>query len=76
MIILNDFFNFMKKTDKVQLIESVVNRSNRWTLIVVSNDPLVMASCDRVVVMRDGRIVSAGKFDELMQKGELGNYIE
>jgi ABC-type bacteriocin/lantibiotic exporter with double-glycine peptidase domain len=53
-----------------------VNRSNRWTLIVVSNDPLVMASCDRVVVMRDGRIVSAGKFDELMQKGELGNYIE
>jgi ABC-type bacteriocin/lantibiotic exporter with double-glycine peptidase domain len=76
MIILNDFFNFMKKTDKVQLIESVVNRSNRWTLIVVSNDPLVMASCDRVVVMRDGRIVSAGRFDELMQKGELGNYIE
>lgn len=76
MIILNDFFNFMKKADKVQLISELVGRENRWTFVVVSNDPLVMASCDRVVVMNEGSIRVAGKFDELMQQGMLGNYME
>lgn len=76
MIILNDFFNFMKKADKVQLISELVGRENKWTFVVVSNDPLVMASCDRVVVMNEGSIRVAGKFDELMQQGMLGNYME
>lgn len=76
LIILNDFFNFMKKNDKVQLVEQLVNRENKWTMVVVSNDPLVMASCDRVVVLRDGTLVADGKFDQLMQEGVLGNYIE
>jgi ABC-type bacteriocin/lantibiotic exporter with double-glycine peptidase domain len=76
MIILNDYFNFMKKTDKVHLIEQLVNKENKWTIIVVSNDPLVMASCQRVVVMNEGAIKAEGKFDELMQRGLLGNYLE
>lgn len=76
MIILNDYFNFMKKSDKVLLIERLVSKENKWTFIVVSNDPLVMASCDRVVVIREGAVLGEGKFDELMQQGLLGNYIE
>ncbi|NBP67276.1 MAG: ATP-binding cassette domain-containing protein [Cytophagia bacterium] len=76
MIILNDYFNFMKKSDKVHLIERLVSKDNKWTFIVVSNDPLVMASCDRVVVIREGSLLAEGKFDELMQQGLLGNYIE
>lgn len=76
MIILNDYFNFMKKSDKVLLIERLVSKENKWTFIVVSNDPLVMASCDRVVVIREGSMLGEGKFDELMQQGLLGNYIE
>jgi ABC-type bacteriocin/lantibiotic exporter with double-glycine peptidase domain len=76
MIILNDYFNFMKKSDKVQLIEQLVSKEKKWTFIVVSNDPLVMASCDRVVVLRDGSVLAEGKFDVLMQEGLLGNYIE
>jgi ABC-type bacteriocin/lantibiotic exporter with double-glycine peptidase domain len=76
MIILNDYFNFMKKSDKVHLIERLVSKDNKWTFIVVSNDPLVMASCDRVVVIREGSLMGEGKFDELMQQGLLGNYIE
>lgn len=76
LIILNDYFNFMKSNDKVQLIEQLVSRQNKWTFVVVSNDPLVMASCDRVVVLRDGSIEAEGRFDDLMKQGLLGNYIE
>lgn len=76
MIILNDYFSFMNKNDKVKLIEYLVRSENRWTLIIVSNDPLVMASCNRVLVLANGRVEADGKFDELMQKGILGNYIE
>jgi ABC-type bacteriocin/lantibiotic exporter with double-glycine peptidase domain len=76
MIILNDYFNFMKKTEKLKLIEHLVSRENKWTLLVVSNDPLVMASCDRVIVLNEGSVLVEGKFDALMQQGILSNYIE
>jgi ABC-type branched-subunit amino acid transport system ATPase component len=32
---------------------------------MVSNDPLVMASCDRVLVLRDGAVYKEGTFAEI-----------
>ncbi len=76
LLILNDFFTGLKRTSKLELINSVINKAKRWTLITVSNDPLVMASCDRVLVMNNGSIEAEGTFEELMRTGVLTNYIE
>lgn len=76
LIILNDYFSFMKEPDKLQLIQRLVSKEHKWTLIVVSNDPLVMASCDRVLILKDGNIFANGKFTDLMQQGLLENNIE
>lgn len=75
LIILNDFFNPLKKTDKVDLVQRLVN-DNGYTLILVSNDPLVMAACDRVVVLYDGNIVADGKWEELLAKTEISKYLD
>ena len=58
------------------MLQSVIDDSNRCTVLAVSNDPLVMASCDRVVVLEDGNIVDHGHFDELLNRGSIKNYIE
>jgi ABC-type bacteriocin/lantibiotic exporter with double-glycine peptidase domain len=76
LVILNDFFNGLKREAKLQLIQCVTNPERPWTLIAVSNDPLIMQACNRVVVMRDGRIEAEGPYHELLAQGLLDPYTE
>lgn len=76
LIILNDFFSGLKKQDKLDLLQSVVNKQAAWTLIAVSNDPLIMATCDRVVLLHEGTISDQGSFHELLNKETIKNYID
>lgn len=76
LIILNDFFNGLKKQEKVLLIQCVTAPEKKWTLLAVSNDPMVMAACDRVIVMNDGNIQMEGTFKELFNNGSLTNYLD
>jgi ABC-type cobalamin/Fe3+-siderophores transport system ATPase subunit len=75
LLILNDFFGHLSKCDKLSLIEVVTNPENKWTLIATSNDPLVMAACDRVLVMEDGTIAHQGTFEELVGTDCLNDLI-
>jgi ABC-type glutathione transport system ATPase component len=64
------------KSDKLDLIQRVMGSENKWTVIAVSNDPLVMAACDYVVVMNNGNIEAEGKFESLMNRPEVSKYFE
>ena len=76
LLILNDFFSGLKKATKLDLIKVVTSSDNPWTLIAVSNDPLIMAASDRVVVLQDGVIQLQGTFDQLVKQGLINNYID
>ena len=76
LIILNDFFNGLKKQDKLDQIKTLTSPDKIWTLIAVSNDPVVMGSCDRVVVLNNGRIEAEGTFKELLNSGTMSNYLD
>jgi ABC-type bacteriocin/lantibiotic exporter with double-glycine peptidase domain len=76
LIILNDFFSGLKRQQKLEMLQSVINESSHCTLVSVSNDPLVMAACDRVVILEDGKIIDEGHFDELLKNGSINNYID
>ena len=76
LIILNDFFSGLKKQDKLDLLQSVINSKDQWTLIAVSNDPLIMAACDRVVLLHEGAISDQGSFQELLNKETVKNYLD
>jgi ABC-type bacteriocin/lantibiotic exporter with double-glycine peptidase domain len=76
LIILNDFFSGLKRQEKLDLLQSVINTDNRYTLFAVSNDPLIMAACDRVILLNNGQISDEGHFDELLKKGTINNYID
>jgi ABC-type branched-subunit amino acid transport system ATPase component len=34
---------------------------------MVSNDPLVLAACDRVIVMQDGEIITDGPYADVIE---------
>jgi ABC-type bacteriocin/lantibiotic exporter with double-glycine peptidase domain len=76
LILLNDFFTGLKRTAKIELIQCLVQKSNHWTVVAVSNDPLIMAACDRVIVLNDGVIEADGQFEELLKENRINNYID
>lgn len=76
LLILNDFFNGLKRQAKIDLINCLVDKKNHWTLLAVSNDPLIMEACDRVIVLKNGTIEAEGKFNDLMRDGIIDKYIE
>jgi len=51
-------------------IGRMVDRNYGWTVILISNDPVVLTAVDRVVVMKEGRIVDEGTFDALSSRSE------
>ncbi|MFK7954034.1 MAG: peptidase domain-containing ABC transporter [Ekhidna sp.] len=71
LLILNDFFNNFTKGERLKLIETLTNKEKKWTLIVVSNDPLVMAACDNVLFLEDGEKKAFGPFNDLIKQEEI-----
>ncbi|MEJ2005088.1 MAG: ABC transporter ATP-binding protein, partial [Cyclobacteriaceae bacterium] len=75
MLVLNDFFKDFIQSERIQLIQRLTSKDYPWTLMVVSNDPYVMAACDRVVLFEDGQVEAEGKFDELVRSGALNRFV-
>lgn len=75
LLILNDFFSDFMKSERLHLISMLTDEQNPWTLVTVSNDPVIMAACDRVILMENGQIKSDGPFNELVKSEELSKII-
>lgn len=65
MLLLDDFWGGMEKTEKLRLIQMLSSQEFNWTLLIISNDPEVMAICDRTLLLRDGKLVASGSFEEI-----------
>lgn len=75
LIVLNDYFSSLSKYDKTNLIKMLASNENRWTLIAVSNDPLIMSACDRVIVLDHGKLKAEGAYPELLKNNVLTEFI-
>ncbi len=76
LMVLNDFFSGLPRTEKLALIQRIASRDNPWTLLTVSNDPIIMAACDRVVVLEEGKIKAEGPFEELLKSDVIKTFID
>ena len=58
--------SFSRK-EKLDMIQRLSEASQGMTVIIVSNDPVIMSSCDQVVWMEDGRVITKAPYDELIK---------
>lgn len=75
LIILNDFFTALTKSDEMELLNCLIREDRTWTLLVISNDPIIMRACGNIIIMDRGKIKSEGTFEDLLKKGELYDFI-
>lgn len=67
LVVIEDAFSVLEPQDRYAIIQTLTAPNRPWTLIMVSNDPIMASHCDRVVVLKDGKIVDEGKFSDLMK---------
>ncbi|RMF00358.1 MAG: ATP-binding cassette domain-containing protein, partial [Bacteroidetes bacterium] len=65
MLALEEFLNNLQPSDRERMADMLTARSQPWTLLAVSNDPLLAARCERIILMKDGAIIAQGPYEEL-----------
>ncbi|MEZ4934436.1 MAG: ATP-binding cassette domain-containing protein [Saprospiraceae bacterium] len=65
LLAIEEPFQHLDYKEQVRLAGLLTDRNSPWTLVVVSNDPMLASMCDRVVVMREGSIVEEGNFEKI-----------
>jgi len=66
MLAVEGMFRGMETSDRLRFARLLSNREKPWSLIVVSDDPIMASHCDRIIIMRQGRIIDEGSFDDLI----------
>lgn len=65
LLLLDDLLLGVERKEKQRIMKHLAAANRKWTMIVVSNDPLVMEQCGRVVLIDAGKVVDSGSFSEL-----------
>lgn len=68
LLAIEEPFDFLEKEDRMRIANLLTSNPN-CTLVSVTDNPLLAAKCDRVIIMQEGRIVEEGSFEEI-KKGK------
>ena len=71
LLILNDFFQALSKKEKMEILTMLNHSDQKRTMIFVSNDPIVMSACERIIVLDKGAVKADGSMEQLMKNNGL-----
>jgi ABC-type multidrug transport system fused ATPase/permease subunit len=74
LLVLEEPLGNLNYRDRLRIAQMLTDKSRSWTMVAVSEDPILASMADRVWVMREGALVFDGTFDEV-QKTEHFNRI-
>ncbi len=53
--------------DRIKIADILTDKNQKWTLVVVTDDPLLAMRCDRVLIMKEGKIIEQGTFAQIQK---------
>jgi ABC-type bacteriocin/lantibiotic exporter with double-glycine peptidase domain len=65
LLMITDIYGYFEKSEKQSLIKFLTDKQNPWTFLTISHDPQIMAACDRVLILDEGRIVADGPYESI-----------
>ncbi len=68
LLIMDDIIHGLEKQERQKIINTLTDKNNQWTLVVVSHDIEVAKHCDRIIVLKDGQIFDQGTLKEIQSK--------
>ncbi len=68
LLILEDTFFHLEKERMEKIKKLLFSSLKPWTLVIASNDIEIANSCDRVLIVKDGKILAFDKFKKLAEE--------
>lgn len=65
LLTVEGFFGGMEKGDRELVINSLTDKAQNWTMLAVSDDPILASRCDRIIIMEAGKVIVSGTYEEL-----------
>jgi ABC-type bacteriocin/lantibiotic exporter with double-glycine peptidase domain len=65
LLTVEGFFSGMEKSERELVIQTLTAQDRQWTMLAVSDDPVLAQHCDRIIIIQDGQIVDAGTYKEV-----------
>jgi ABC-type bacteriocin/lantibiotic exporter with double-glycine peptidase domain len=67
LLAIEELMANLEYEDRLRIAEILTDKNQPWTLLVVTDDPLLAARCDKVVIMQEGKIIQEGSFEEIQK---------
>jgi ABC-type bacteriocin/lantibiotic exporter with double-glycine peptidase domain len=67
LLSLEDPLGKLNQRDRIKIAHFLTEPNHSWTLICASDDPLLAALCDRVVVLKEGEVIFDGTYAGVQQ---------
>jgi ABC-type bacteriocin/lantibiotic exporter with double-glycine peptidase domain len=65
LLAIEEPFDFLEKEDRERIAHLLTDATRNCTLVTVTDDALMAAKCDRIIILQNGRIVEDGSFDQI-----------
>ena len=65
ILMVNYLLHTSTQMERLRLMQELTNDDAPWSLLILSNDSMIMQQCDRVMMMDAGRIVCDGPYGEI-----------
>ncbi len=62
---MEGFISNLEQADRLAVVNFLTSPENNWTLLIVTDDPMIAAKCDRTLIMKDGKIIESGTFEQI-----------
>ena len=57
--------------DRLGIAQFLTAKTQPWTLVCVTEDPVIAALCDRVLILKEGEIIQEGSFETIQQSKDF-----
>lgn len=72
LLAIEEPFDFLEKEDRERIAKLLTSIPN-CTLVTVTDDALMAAKCDRIIIMQEGSILEEGSFEKIRKSKHFEN---
>lgn len=67
LLVFEELFSNLDNEDQKEILTFLTDKSHPWTMILVSNNAMISAHCDRTLILDEGKIIEEGTFLEIQK---------
>jgi len=76
LLLFEDHIQSIPAYERTKIYDYLVDKETKFTLIAISMNKELLSRCDRVIVLKEGKIFAQGPFEELITDPQIKSFID